>query len=120
VRIAFNGPTRLAAGTPVRVEIVAEQRANALVVPVEAILHEDEDAFVMIAGADKKAHKRKVTVGLATAKQVELTGGVKAGEAVIVKGQQELPDGGDIAVAAAAKDEAAADKGAAAGKDKEK
>lgn len=97
VRISFNGGTRLAAGTPVRVEIVAEQRENALVVPVEAVLHEDEDAFVMIAGPDKKAHKRKVTVGLTTPKLVELTEGVKAGETVIVKGQQELPDGAEIA-----------------------
>jgi hypothetical protein len=38
-----------------------------------------------------------VTVGLTTPKLVELTEGVKAGDAVIVKGQQELPDGADIA-----------------------
>ena len=105
VRISFNRGTRLAAGTPVRVEIVAEQHPQALVVPVEAVLHEDDNAFVMIAGADKKAHKRKVSVGLTTPKQVELTEGVKAGEAVIVKGQQELPDGADIAVEGAKADD---------------
>jgi len=105
VRLSFTRATRLAAGTPVRVEIVAEQRPQALVVPVEAVLHEDENTFVMIAGADKKAHKRKVTVGLTTPKQVELTEGVKAGEAVIVKGQQELPDGADIAVEGAKADD---------------
>jgi RND family efflux transporter MFP subunit len=99
VRIAFTAPTKLAVGTPVRVEIVAEQHPNALAVPVEAVIHEDEDAFVMIAGPDNKAHKRKVTLGLTTPKLVEVTGGVKAGEAVIVRGQQELPDGADIAPA---------------------
>lgn len=104
VRISFNAATKLAAGTPVRVEIVAEQRANVMVVPVEAIQHEDEDTFVMLAGADKKAHKRKVTVGLTTPKLAELTEGVKAGDAVIVKGQQELPDGADIAVGGATAD----------------
>lgn len=113
VRIAFDKPTQLAAGTPVRVEIVAEQRPRALAVPVEAILHEDDDAFVMIAGADHKAHKRKVTIGMTTPKLAELTDGVKAGEAVIVKGQQELPDGADIAVAAP-------DKAAAADKENDK
>jgi RND family efflux transporter MFP subunit len=101
VRVSFDEATRLAAGTPVRVEIVAEQHPNALVVPVEAIQREDEQAFVMIAGADKKAHKRQVTVGMTTAKEAELTGGVKAGEAVIVKGQQELPDGADITIGTA-------------------
>ena len=97
VRISFDAPTRLAAGTPVRVEIVAEQHANALVVPVEAVLHDNEDTFVMLAGADKKAHKQKITVGLTTPKQVEVTSGLKPGDAVIITGQQELPDGADIA-----------------------
>ncbi|HMC76926.1 MAG TPA: efflux RND transporter periplasmic adaptor subunit [Vicinamibacterales bacterium] len=96
VRIALPAGTQLAVGTPVRVEIVAEQRPSALTVPAEAVIHEDEDAFVMIAGADNKAHKRKVTIGLTTPKQVEVTAGLKAGEAVIIQGQQGLPDGAAI------------------------
>jgi RND family efflux transporter MFP subunit len=99
VRIALKGTTRLAAGSPVRVEIVAERREGALAVPLTALLHEDENVFVMVAGADNKAHKRKVTVGLSTPALAELTSGVKAGDAVIVQGQQELPDNADIAIA---------------------
>jgi RND family efflux transporter MFP subunit len=99
VRIAFGGATKLAAGTPVRIEIVAEQHPNVLAVPVSAVLHEDEDSFVMVAGPDNKAHKRKVTIGLTTPKLAEITAGAKAGEAVIVQGQQGLPDGADIAPA---------------------
>jgi RND family efflux transporter MFP subunit len=128
VRISFDAATRLAAGTPVRVEIVAEQHPNALVVPVAAILHEDENAFVMLAGSDKKAHKRKVEVGMTTPKEAELTSGVKAGDVVIVKGQQELPDGADITAAEQGKaDQDESDqkdekdhKAAKAGKDPEK
>ena len=104
VRISLTQGTRLAVGTPVRVEIVAEQHANAIVVPVEAILHEDGNAFVMLAGDDKKAHKRQVTLGLTTPKQAEVTSGLKAGDAVIVTGQQELPDGAEIAVRGADQD----------------
>jgi hypothetical protein len=104
VRISFAGMTKLAAGTPVRVEIVAERHPNVLAVPVGAIQHEDDNAFVMIAGADKKAHKRQVTTGLTTPTLAELTSGVKAGEAVIVKGQQELPDGAEIAAGEPGKD----------------
>lgn len=96
VRIALTAATQLAIGTPVRVEIVAEQHANALAVPVDAVIHEDEDAFVMVAGADNKAHKRKITIGLTTPKQVEVTAGLKAGEAIIIQGQQGLPDGAAI------------------------
>ena len=96
VRISLNAETTLAVGTPVRVEIVAEQRPAALTVPIEAILREDDDTFVMVAAADNKAQKRKVTIGLTTAKLAEITGGLKAGEAVIVQGQQGLPDGAAI------------------------
>jgi RND family efflux transporter MFP subunit len=99
VRLAFTAPTQLASGTPVRVEIVAEQHPGALAVPVGAVLREGEESFVMVAGADKKAHKRKVTLGLTTPTLVEITGGVKAGESVIVQGQQGLPDGADILTA---------------------
>jgi RND family efflux transporter MFP subunit len=98
VRIAFDKGTKLAAGTPVRVEITAEERPNALAVPIEALIHEDDDTFVMVAGDDKKAHKRKVEVGLTTPTTAELVGGVKAGEQVIVQGQQGLPDGADIVI----------------------
>jgi RND family efflux transporter MFP subunit len=96
VRIAFTAATKLAVGTPVRVEIVAEQRAAALAVPVEAIIREEDETFVMVAGADSKAHKRKVTIGLTTPKQAEVTSGLQAGELVIVQGQQGLPDGAAI------------------------
>jgi RND family efflux transporter MFP subunit len=98
VRIAFAAPTRLPAGTPVRVEITAEVHPNVLAVPAEAILHEEDETFVMIAGSDGKAHRRKIETGLATPKLVEVTTGLKAGEAVIVQGNQELPDGGAITV----------------------
>jgi len=98
VRIAFDKGTKLAAGTPVRVEITAEERRNALAVPIEALIHEDDDTFVMVAGDDKKAHKRKVEVGLITPATAELVSGVKAGEQVIVQGQQGLPDGADIVI----------------------
>jgi RND family efflux transporter MFP subunit len=96
VRISFDAGTKLAVGTPVRLEIVAEQHPNAIAVPVDAIIHEDENAFVMVAGSDNKAHKRKVTIGLTTPTLAEITGGLKAGEAVIVQGQQGLPDGATI------------------------
>jgi membrane fusion protein, multidrug efflux system len=98
VRVSFAGATRLAAGTPVRVEIVAEQHQNALAVPAEAVLHEDEETFVMLAGSDTKAHKRKVQIGLTTPKEVEIANGLKAGDVVIVQGHQGLPDGATIAI----------------------
>ena len=99
VRIAFDRETTLPAGTPVRVDIVTDEHPNALAVPADAVLHEGDQTFVMLAGSDNKAHKRKVSTGLSTAKQVEITAGLKAGDAVIVQGQQGLPDGAPVSIA---------------------
>ena len=99
VRIAFDGRTTLPAGSPVRVDIVTAEHPNALAVPAEAVLHEDESTFAMVAGPDNKAHKRKVTPGLSTARQIEITAGLNAGDAVIVQGQQGLPDGAAVSIA---------------------
>jgi len=99
VRIAFQEHTSLPAGTPVRVDIVTEKHANALSVPADAVLREDDETFVMVAGTDTKAHKHKVTTGLTTGKQIEITAGLAAGDAVIVQGQQGLPDGATISIA---------------------
>lgn len=98
VRIAFPGATRLAAGTPVRTEIVAEERPAALAVPIEAVLTEEDESYVMVVVGDK-AQKRKVTLGLKTPKQVEITTGLTSGDRVIVKGHQGLPEGATVAIA---------------------
>ena len=69
VRIAFDAAD--AVSPPARRSASRSspnEHTDALAVPVDAVLHEDEDAFVMVAGADNKAHKRKVTLGLTTPK----------------------------------------------------
>lgn len=98
VRIGLDAHTLLAAGTPVRVEIVAERHEKALAVPVTALLREDSDTFVMVVGSDQKARKRNVILGLLTATDAEVISGLKAGDAVIVRGQNGLPDGAAVTI----------------------
>lgn len=98
VRLTFAKPTLLPAGTVVQVEIVAEERAKALVIPSAAIVEEDDEVFVMVAGTDNKAHKYPVATGLSTPTMVEITTGLKAGDRVIVRGQDGLPEGAAITV----------------------
>jgi RND family efflux transporter MFP subunit len=98
VRLAFAGRTTLPAGAAVTVEIVAETRPNALVVPSAAIVREGDDAFVMVAGSDNKAHKHPVKTGLQSRDRVEILSGLTAGDQVIVHGQDNLPDNATITV----------------------
>ena len=98
VRLAFKAPTMLTAGTPVEIEIVAEERRNALVIPAAALVDDDGDVFVMVAGDDGKAHKFPVAVGLSTRTQVQVTSGLKPGDRVIVRGQDGLPEGAVVTI----------------------
>jgi multidrug efflux pump subunit AcrA (membrane-fusion protein) len=65
---------------------------------VAALVSEEGERFVMVVDADNKAHKRPVTVGLSTRTLAEVTAGIKAGDRVIVRGQDGLPEGAAVAV----------------------
>lgn len=99
VRIAATTRIRLPAGAPVSVDITTAARPNAVVVSTSAVGRNEDGAFVMIAGADKKAHRTAVVTGVTAGDRVEITTGVAAGDLVIVRGQDGLPDGADITIA---------------------
>ncbi len=100
VRLVFRKGTSLASGTTVQVEIVGEEKPHALVIPAAALVTEEGEVFVMVAGDDNKAHKYPVAVGLSTRTTVEITNGIKAGDRVIVRGQEGLPEGALISIEA--------------------
>jgi len=95
VRLNFVTAHSLAVGTPVQVEIDAEQHTNVVLVPAEAIVREGEETAVFVAMGDK-AMRRPVVVGIVDAAHAEIREGLKAGEQVIVHGQAGLPDGAKI------------------------
>jgi multidrug efflux pump subunit AcrA (membrane-fusion protein) len=101
VRLAFASPANpLPVGTPVQVEIAAEEHAGVVLVPSAAIVREGEETFVFVANGDK-AERRPVMLGLTDEAHAEVTAGIKAGEPVIVDGQAGLPDDATIMVAKA-------------------
>jgi membrane fusion protein, multidrug efflux system len=95
VRLSFVMAHSLAVGTPVQVEIDAEEHTNVVLVPAAAIVREGEETAVFVAAGDK-AERRTVVVGIIDREHAEIREGVKAGEQVIVHGQAGLPDGAAI------------------------
>jgi RND family efflux transporter MFP subunit len=116
VRLRFDRPTRVAAGTPVQVEIETQVHKGVLVVPAAAIIREGDEAVVFVANGDK-AERRVVEVGLTDGEHVEVVKGVKAGEAVITKGMNGLPDDAKISTEPPGKGEKDTDKAGEADKD---
>ena len=78
--------------------IVAEKHDKAVLVNAAAVQHEGDEAFVMIVKDDKKAHRQVVETGLTAEGVVEIVKGVAAGDRVIVKGGNSLPDGAEVTV----------------------
>lgn len=71
----------------VNVKIHARQETHGLLVPVSAILRDDENLpFVYIAQRDGSFARRAVTVGYRTGDQSDIASGLQAGEQVVVDG----------------------------------
>ncbi|HZE88225.1 MAG TPA: efflux RND transporter periplasmic adaptor subunit, partial [Verrucomicrobiae bacterium] len=100
LRVAFTAPTALPAGTPVQIEIETETHANALLVPLTALVHETEESFLYVVDREGHAHRKTVGVGIVALADAEILSGVSEGESIIVQGQQALPDGAAVTVEA--------------------
>jgi hypothetical protein len=99
VRLAFVHGTSLPAGAPVQVDIDGPLHSGVVVVPASAIVREGDEAAVFVV-KDGKAQRRPVTLGVSGAGGVEIRSGLRAGDMVIVSGQNGLPDGTAVTTAA--------------------
>jgi HlyD family secretion protein len=100
----------------VAVSMVSKTAKDAIVVPADAVFKTDEGAnYVLVAGADEKAHQKKVQVGIRSAERAQVLSGINAGDPVITTGGYGIPDGTQIKV----EEPGAEDKESAAKGDKD-
>ncbi len=96
---ASNPGNRLRPGSTVRVSAVAQEVANAIVVPASALLTGSEGKMsVMTVTPDSRAHQQPVQVGIRQDGEVQITQGLNAGQQVITAGAYGLPDGTKIKI----------------------
>ncbi len=88
-----NESHRLHPGLFAKAEIIYDQRSNVVLVDKDAIIREDEAAYVYeLDGADK-VKRTQVTLGYEMRDEVELTAGLTANQTVITTGKSNLsPD----------------------------
>jgi len=111
-----NKSGALKVGTPVKVSISGRTEAKAWKVPATAILTgQDGSKSVMVVGGDGVAHRKPVTLGLADAEDVQVTGGLAASDLVITGGAYGLDEGAKVKVGAAEGDDKKPDAGAGGG-----
>ena len=97
-----TNPGVLKPGFFAEVALASETHKSAVVVPERAV-QASEQGFVTYVVEDGKARARKVQIGVRTGDGgVEILGGLKAGEIVVVEGNDRVADGVPVAVATAA------------------
>ena len=92
---ALRVPPQVRPGAFVRVDVVRERRAGALVVPKESLVRELQKTYVFVADGGT-ASKRAIDLGLEEGAVVQALSGVEEGERVIVAGQGALKDGSPV------------------------
>lgn len=96
---APNPGERLRPGGTVRATIHAGTLADAVVVPVEALLPSDEGGSALyVVGSDSVAHQHKVQVGVRNAEKAQIVSGAKPGEQVVIEGGVGLTDGAKVKI----------------------
>lgn len=95
VTLRIDKPEGLKAGMTVNADILVAEKTNVLLIPIEALQDRQGKKFVIPAGADNeqtassgKNSLREVQVGLNNETNVEITGGLKEGDQVLVPSAQ--------------------------------
>ena len=97
VKASAPNPGRLLKpGMFIEARLATDTRANAIVVPEDAI-QPMRSANVIWAVVDGKANRRVVQLGVRSAGVVEILSGVKAGETVVVGGLERMGEGLPVA-----------------------
>ncbi len=88
VRVVVDNPARLLKKQMyVRVLIKSRQESSGLLIPVSAILRDDENLpFVYVAQSDGSFARQRVTLGYRSKEQYDIAAGIKAGDQIVFEG----------------------------------
>jgi multidrug efflux system membrane fusion protein len=98
LRATFANPGgRLMPGQFARVRLGTAREEPTLLVSERAVASDQDRKYVLVVGDDNRAVYREVTLGATTDGLKIVTGGLKAGERVVVEGLQKLRPGALVA-----------------------
>ena len=95
-----NGSRKLVPGSFARVEIILSAKANAIVVPTEAVIPNLKGHSVFVV-RNNKAESVLVEIGTRNDKTIEIIKGLSVGDTLITSGILQVKPGGDVDIKAA-------------------
>jgi len=85
-------------GTSARIKMNFKTDSELIVVSKDAVLHHADNGNSVFVIADNKAIRRTVELGQIKGNQVQILSGLKAGESVVVRGNEILRDGAEVVI----------------------
>jgi membrane fusion protein (multidrug efflux system) len=86
---------RFTPGMFANVALITDSRAEALLIPKEAITYDAGQSYVFVAKAGV-ARRKQLHTGLANSRLVEALSGVSVGDSIVIVGQEGLRDGAKV------------------------
>ncbi len=72
---------------------IVSSKQNVIVVPLTAIVEEDEKSYVWVVNSNNKAKKVEVATGASSIDDIEITSGLKSSDLVIVRPPSKIKEG---------------------------
>ena len=93
--IIGNESEELAPGMFARFTIAYEKHAEAMVIPTQAIVEEDEQTSVYVV-SNGEVTRRRIETGIESDGRIEVLSGLAGDEQIVVVGQSTLRDGSKV------------------------
>jgi multidrug efflux pump subunit AcrA (membrane-fusion protein) len=99
IEIKLPQSARLRPGMAAEIELDVAGSQNAIVLPQDALVVKPNGSKVVFVIEDSKAVMTKVETGIEDNEKIEITKGLKFGQAVAIAGQENLKDGAQVKIA---------------------
>jgi RND family efflux transporter MFP subunit len=93
IRLDFATPTALTIDAPVQIDMLMEERRDAVAVASAAVQRDANGAYVFVVGDDSVAHRREVRTGMVVGQLTQITNGVTPGEHIVTSNLDQVTDG---------------------------
>ena len=97
LRLDIEG-NRFPVGQTLRVSVPTSEVRDALVVPRDALVLRPDMVSVFLIDAEQKAQQVAVTTGIGTGEFIEVSGNLKNGDTVIVRGNERIRTGQSVSI----------------------
>lgn len=93
-----NGDYRLKPGMFARINILIKEKEDALIIPRDAIIRENNLIYVFVIREEGKVYKKEIKLGLNEGNNFEVVKGLNAGELLVTMGNSLIKEGDIVEV----------------------